>query len=119
MRRESVPIVSHELATPLTVITGFIETLRDEPDPQAARRYIDLMSGQAQRMLHLVEDLLTLSSLESAPPPPLEESIDMELLVERLGAEARALSGGRPRIRVGKEGGARWLGRGKEISSAP
>jgi two-component system phosphate regulon sensor histidine kinase PhoR len=118
MRREFVANVSHELRTPLTVITGFIETLRDEPDPEAARRYIDLMSGQAQRMLHLIEDLLTLSSLESAPPPPLEESIDMELLVERLGAEARALSGGRHRIAIEKEGGVRLLGSEKEISSA-
>ena len=118
MRREFVANVSHELRTPLTVITGFIETLRDEPDPEAARRYIDLMSGQAQRMLHLVEDLLTLSSLESAPPPPLEESIDMGSLVERLGAEARALSGGRHRIAIEKEGGVRLLGSEKEISSA-
>jgi len=100
------------------VVTGFIETLRDEHDPEAARRYIDLMGGQAQRMLHLVEDLLTLSSLESAPPPPLEESIDMELLVERLGAEARALSGGRHRIAIEKEGGVQLLGSEKEISSA-
>jgi two-component system phosphate regulon sensor histidine kinase PhoR len=118
MRREFVANVSHELRTPLTVITGFIETLRDEPDPEAARRYIDLMSGQAQRMLHLVEDLLTLSSLESAPPPPLEESIDMGSLVERLAAEARALSGGRHRIAIEKEGGVRLLGSEKEISSA-
>src|SRR5258706_7573564 len=118
MRRESVPIVSHELATPLPVTPGFIETLRDEPDPQAARHYIDLMSGQAQRMLHLVEDLLTLSSLESAPPPPLEEAIDMDQLVERLAAEARALSGGRHRIQVEHDGGVKLLGSEKEISSA-
>jgi len=118
MRREFVANVSHELRTPLTVVTGFIETLRDEHDPEAARRYIDLMGGQAQRMLHLVEDLLTLSSLESAPPPPLEESIDMGSLVERLAAEARALSGGRHRIAIEKEGGVQLLGSEKEISSA-
>ena len=92
MRREFVANVSHELRTPLTVITGFLETLRDEARPGAARRYIDLMSEQAQRMQRLVEDLLTLSSLESSPPPPMEEPIDMGSLVERLGAEARALS---------------------------
>ena len=118
MRREFVANVSHELRTPLTVITGFVETLRDETDPAAARRYIDLMSEQAGRMLHLVEDLLTLSSLESSPPPPLEESIDMEKLIERLAAEARALSAGRHRIAVEKESGVRLLGSEKEISSA-
>jgi two-component system phosphate regulon sensor histidine kinase PhoR len=118
MRREFVANVSHELRTPLTVITGFLEPLRDETDPEAARRYIGLMSDQAQRMQRLVEDLLTLSSLESAPPPPFEDAIDMDGLVERLAADARALSQGRHRIEVEHEGGVKLLGSEKEISSA-
>ena len=118
MRREFVANVSHELRTPLTVITGFLETLRDETDPEAAKHYIGLMDEQGKRMLRLVEDLLTLSSLESAPPPPLEDAIDMDGLVERLAAEARALSQGRHRIEVEREGGVKLLGSEKEISSA-
>src|SRR6185312_11324937 len=105
MRREFVANVSHELRTPLTVVAGFLETLRDERDGQAARHYIDLMSEQSARMLRLVEDLLTLSALESSPPPPMEEPIAMRKLLDRLGAEARALSNGRHRIEVdGEEG---------------
>ena len=73
--------------------------------PQAARHYIDLMSEQSQRMQRLVEDLLTLSALESSPPPPMEEPIEMRQLLERLGAEARALSDGRHRIEVEGEDG--------------
>jgi len=118
MRREFVANVSHELRTPLTVVTGFLETLREETDPREAARYIALMQDQARRMERLVEDLLTLSSLESAPPPPLDEAVDMTNLVERLGAEARALSGGRHRIVVDNRGGADLLGSEKEISSA-
>ena len=118
MRREFVANVSHELRTPLTVITGFIETLRDETDREAAQRYMGLMGEQAARMQRLVEDLLTLSSLESAPPPPLEESIDMDNLVERLAADARALSAGRHQIKVAHEGHVKLLGSEKEISSA-
>ncbi len=118
MRREFVANVSHELRTPLTVISGFLETLRDEKDEHAARRYLDLMDEQARRMQRLVEDLLTLSSLESAPPPPLEERIDMDKLLDRLGAEARALSGGRHAIEIGAEPGVDLLGSEKEISSA-
>ena len=118
MRREFVANVSHELRTPLTVISGFLETLREEGDPAAARRYIELMSQQAGRMERLVEDLLTLSSLESSPPPPLEQPIGMDKLVERLGAEARALSGGRHRIEVEGDGGIDLLGSEKELSSA-
>ncbi|HST03035.1 MAG TPA: phosphate regulon sensor histidine kinase PhoR [Usitatibacter sp.] len=118
MRREFVANVSHELRTPLTVVAGFLETLRDERDPDAARHYIDLMSEQSQRMLRLVEDLLTLSALESSPPPPMEEPIEMKKLLDRLGAEARALSNGRHKIEVEGEEGIDLVGSEKEISSA-
>jgi len=118
MRREFVDNVSHELRTPLTVVAGFLETLRDERDPEAARHYIDLMSEQSQRMLRLVEDLLTLSALESSPPPPMEEPVEMKKLLDRLGAEARALSNGRHRIEVEGEEGIDLVGSEKELSSA-
>jgi two-component system, OmpR family, phosphate regulon sensor histidine kinase PhoR len=118
VRREFVANVSHELRTPLTVIAGFLEALRDENDPQAARRYLELMTEQSRRMLRLVEDLLTLSALESSPPPPMEEPVEMPALLERLGAEARALSGGRHRIEVESEEGVGLLGSEKELSSA-
>ena len=118
MRREFVANVSHELRTPLTVISGFLETLRDEEDAESSRRYLDLMSEQAKRMQRLVEDLLTLSALESSPPPPLEERIEMRALLERLGAEARALSGGRHRIEIESEASADLLGSEKELTSA-
>jgi two-component system phosphate regulon sensor histidine kinase PhoR len=118
MRREFVANVSHELRTPLTVVSGFLETLRDEKDPAAARRYVDLMAEQSKRMERLVEDLLTLSALESSPPPPLEERIEMAPLLERLGAEARALSGGRHAIEVDAETGVDLVGSEKEVSSA-
>ena len=118
MRREFVANVSHEMRTPLTVVTGFLETLRDEEDPAARAHYLDLMTEQSQRMLRLVEDLLTLSSLESSPPPPMEESIDMRALLQRLGAEARALSGGRHTIEVQGDSQAALSGSEKELSSA-
>ena len=119
VRREFVANVSHEMRTPLTVIIGFLETLREEkPDSAMAERYIGLMSGQAQRMQRLVEDLLTLSALESSPPPPMEEAIDMKALIERLGAEARALSGGRHRIEIAAEPEVMLYGTEKEITSA-
>jgi two-component system phosphate regulon sensor histidine kinase PhoR len=118
MRREFVANVSHEMRTPLTVIAGFLETLRDEPDPAAAARYLDLMTDQAKRMTRLVEDLLTLSSLESSPPPSMEEAVDMSKVVERLGAEARALSGGRHRIEIERRSDSNLVGSEKELESA-
>lgn len=118
IRREFVANVSHEMRTPLTVISGFLETLRDETDPVARAHFLDLMSEQSGRMLRLVEDLLTLSSLESAPPPPMEESIDMRALLDRLGAEARALSGARHAIEVYSDSNDELSGSEKELSSA-
>ena len=119
VRREFVANVSHELRTPLTVVAGFIETLRDETDPQAAARYLALMADQAARMQRLVEDLLTLSSLESSPPPPMDEVVPMGSLIERLAAEARALSAGRHRIVVeGADLPLDLVGSDKELASA-
>jgi two-component system phosphate regulon sensor histidine kinase PhoR len=119
VRREFVANVSHEMRTPLTVVAGFVETLREEEDPAARARYLDLMAGQAARMQRLVEDLLTLSALESSPPPPMEETVDMVALLARLGAEARALSGGRHRIEVEEADSVPDLvGSEKELASA-
>ena len=119
MRREFVANVSHELRTPLTVISGFLENLRaDRPAADPDRRSLDLMDEQARRMLRLVEDLLTLSALESSPPPPLEESIDMASLLERAAADARALSAGRHRIETEGLPSVAVMGNEKEIASA-
>jgi two-component system phosphate regulon sensor histidine kinase PhoR len=118
VRREFVANVSHEQRTPLTVIAGFLETLRDEPDAGAAQRYIAMMAEQAARMQRLVEDLLTLSALESSPAPALEEAIDVAQLMERLAREARVLSGGRHHIEAESEAGLALLGSEKELSSA-
>jgi two-component system phosphate regulon sensor histidine kinase PhoR len=118
-RREFVANVSHEMRTPLTVISGFLETLHaGEVGRDEERRYLELMREQASRMERLVADLLTLSALEASPPPPLEETVDMAALVGRMGAEARALSSGRHAIEVRSEPGLDVVGSEREIASA-
>ncbi len=101
-RRDFVANVSHELRTPLTVLGGFLETLSDmqKPDPDMLRRSLQLMGEQATRMQRLVEDLLTLSKLESAQNPLNEEFVDVPELVRSLFSDAQALSGGRHRFRL-------------------
>ncbi len=65
MRRDFVANVSHELQTPLTVLSGFLETMRDIPLGEADRaRYLDMMEQQASRMQNIVRDLLMLANLE-------------------------------------------------------
>ena len=118
MRRDFVANVSHELRTPLTVLTGFIETIRDlKLDAGRVRDYVGLMVPQAERMRRIIEDLLTLSALEHAPPPP-EERIRVRPLLERLRGEIEQLSAGRHRVALAIEGGHDLSGAETEIAGA-
>ena len=99
MRREFIANVSHELKTPLTVVAGFVETLQDlDLDERQRRRYLALMHEQARNMQRLVDDLLTLSALESEQNPPIDTSFPIAPLLSEICAQARALSGGRHTI---------------------
>lgn len=121
MRRDFVANVSHELKTPVTVLSGFIETLSDETialSPAQRGRFLRLMSDQAKRMERLVEDLLMLSALESSATAADEQPIGMRGFVERLGEEARALSAGRHRIEAAVEADANLVGCAQELHSA-
>ncbi|MDO9693196.1 MAG: ATP-binding protein [Candidatus Latescibacteria bacterium] len=66
VRQEFVANVSHELKTPVTSIKGFVETLRDGAldHPADARRFLDIVARQADRLQAIIEDLLCLSRLE-------------------------------------------------------
>ena len=80
MRRDFVANVSHELKTPVTVLSGFVETMADESldlSSSQRRRFLGMMADQAKRMQRLVEDLLTLSALESDASPAEEQPIDI------------------------------------------
>lgn len=121
MRRDFVANVSHELKTPLTVVTGFMETLIDGDEdfsPQDRQHFLALALEQSQRMQRLVDDLLTLSSLQSGDLPRLEEEVDAHALIEGVLAEAGLLSGGRHTITVDSGPGAVLLGSQKELYSA-
>ncbi len=100
MRRDFIANASHELRTPLTVINGFLEIATSEPDLDEATRaqHLKLMTEQGQRMQHLVEDMLTLTRLESIEFPLREEAVDMRELLTQVKAEGEALSGGRHEI---------------------
>jgi two-component system phosphate regulon sensor histidine kinase PhoR len=68
MRRDFVANVSHELRTPVTIIKGYAETLLDgtlESDPVRAVRFIEIIASHSERLTNLINDILTLSSLET------------------------------------------------------
>ena len=66
-RREFVANVSHELRTPLSLIKGYVETLLDgaKDDPELTSRFLKIIERHTNRLASLIEDLLTISRLES------------------------------------------------------
>src|SRR5690606_12974538 len=120
MRRDFVANVSHELRTPLTVIGGFLETIADmeTPDPGLIRRSVPMMGEQARRMQSLVEDLLTLSRLESGSNPAREEPVNVPDIARALYHDALALSAGRHKVTLLLDSAAWVSGAEDELRSA-
>jgi two-component system, OmpR family, phosphate regulon sensor histidine kinase PhoR len=116
VRRDFVANVSHELRTPLTVIHGYLDML----DPDEHPDWADLlreMRNQSQRMNRIVEDLLTLSRLESLDRVAAER-VPMRPMLAALRRDAEALSAGRHRIEVEDQHAVDLLGSAKELQSA-
>ena len=67
MRSDFIANVSHELRSPLTALSGFIETLRGpaKDDRDARERFLGLMDHESQRMVRLIADLLSLAKVEA------------------------------------------------------
>ena len=83
MRREFMTNVSHEIQTPLTVISGFIETLGDTPTvSKPVADILDLMRQQSDRMKSIVNDLLVLADLEGRGMPSRDEWFSAKGLAE-------------------------------------
>ena len=82
LRREFVANVSHELKTPVTSIQGFAETLLEgaRDNPEDLDRFLRIIARQSGRLADIIDDLLTLSRLESAP---LDELLAVDRYVLR------------------------------------
>ena len=84
MRKRFISNVSHELRSPLTVIKGYVELLSDDKDNNISEyqsKVFHNMSGQVQRMDRLVEDLLTLTKLETESTKTAKEINIATLLI--------------------------------------
>ena len=95
MRQDFIANVSHELRTPLTVIIGYLEALEDEEiDRETLRQLLGRLQSPADRMKALVEDLLTLTRLESSPMPGRDdiERVLPAAMLESAVNEARQLA---------------------------
>ncbi|MHB8522767.1 MAG: sensor histidine kinase [Limisphaerales bacterium] len=91
-RQEFVANVSHELRTPLSMIKGYVETLRTgaKDDPAVATRFLETIERHTDRLTFLIEDLLTISRLESGQVTLDLQSVAMRGAVDRVFDELRA-----------------------------
>jgi two-component system phosphate regulon sensor histidine kinase PhoR len=83
IRKDFVANVSHELRTPLSILSGYIETLRDNPKVPVNElaRILGVMERHSKRLGLIVEDLLTLTQLESGTPNLQLSDVNVDGLV--------------------------------------
>ncbi len=117
MRRDFVANASHELRSPLTVISGYLDSMAE--DKQVVSTWtqpVKRMREQAKRMTHIVAELLELSRLEGAGHASIEKTVDIAPL---LASARKAFAGqaGVADISVEVESAAQLRGNAGEIDS--
>jgi two-component system phosphate regulon sensor histidine kinase PhoR len=119
VRRDFVANASHELRSPLTVISGYLETLSADPalDPDL-QGPVSEMRRQAERMTGIVHDLLELSRLEATEERVVGEPLDIEELADSLRRDVLARPSHPAQVRVSIESDSQLMGEEREIHSA-
>lgn len=117
MRRDFVANASHELRSPLTVISGYLDTLAEDDDmPESWQVPISEMLRQADRMTQILRDLIELTRLESAENVAREAFVSVCDMLQDIIAEFAARSK-RPDIRLHLDSDAALLGSESELHS--
>ena len=117
MRRDFVANASHELRSPLTVISGYLEALAEDSElSQKWTRPLAQMQSQSARMNQILVELMELSRLESAASAPRDEVIDVSRLLHQV-RESHLQDEGLASIVVDAETDIQLLGSGVEIES--
>ena len=116
-RRDFVANASHELRSPLTVISGYLETLGEEGDmPASWRAPMTEMQRQAERMTRILRDLIELTRLESAEVSAPYDFVDVCAMLTPIVDEFRARTGG-PTVELVLDTDAALLGKESELHS--
>lgn len=96
-REEFVANVSHELRTPLSLIKGYVETLLDgaRNNPDVAEHFLRIIARNAERLDLLIQDLLTISALESGRVQLNLQPVPLRAIAEKVFADLKARAGSR------------------------
>jgi two-component system phosphate regulon sensor histidine kinase PhoR len=119
LRKDFVANASHELRSPLTVISGYLETLSQDPalDPDLAAPVAE-MRRQADRMTTIIRDLLELSRLEASDGEVEGKPLDVSPLLAMLRKDVLARPEHPREVRVRIDSPATLIGNESEIHSA-
>lgn len=119
-RQDFLANISHELRSPLTVIVGYLEALQDSATIQDTEEIVARLFSPVQRMRNLVEDLLTLTRLESSPRPSIYEmdNVNVAKIIETISGEIKGLESFNHVIEMSIDDGAIAVGIQEEIYSA-
>ena len=119
-RKEFISNVSHELKTPLTVISGFIETLEDmaEFKDKNHKKILKMMGSQAFRMTKLVDDLLLLSNVESNLFQNRSEKLQIKIMIKKIKKSISSIDNKKHKIKYLINENLNIYGSKREIESA-
>ena len=93
LQDEFLAMISHELRTPLAAIRGYLELLHGvgETDPAAGRRMVEVIGRNAERLVALIDNLLTTARLSSGLPMQWAD-IDVDTLIQRVGGQFQPIA---------------------------
>ena len=115
-RRDFVANASHELRSPLTVISGYLEALGEAGDaPEAWRTPVAEMQRQADRMTRILRDLIELTRLESAEASAARDLVDVGAMLQAIVQEFQRKAG--PAVQLALQTDAALLGKESELHS--
>jgi two-component system, OmpR family, phosphate regulon sensor histidine kinase PhoR len=100
MRRDFIANASHELKTPITVISGYVETMRERSKDEQLNQPLEKIQIQAERMQLILSELLELAKLESADHIEYPESVDTASLLQEIYQDALAMDDSRHEIKL-------------------
>ena len=116
-RRDFVANASHELRSPLTVITGYLDTLEDDEElPETWRAPISEMLRQSQRMTQILRDLIELTRLESTDSKAQHDFVEVTEVLRGIVGEFEVRKT-HPRLELRLESDAALLANESDLHS--
>ncbi len=91
MQKELTANISHDLRTPLTMIRGYAEVMRDIPEENTPEN-LQILIDETERLTELVNDLMDLSKIQSGVRPPVMEFFDLTSVIREVLARYEAFT---------------------------